>query len=170
MLMEALARCAMTGATLIVSKLDRLSRDMAFTVNLMKSGVKFIIADFPSANEFTIHIFAALSQYERKLISERTKAALARSTKAKGIKGTENLSSHAEAGRTKGQKAVVGKANEFSAKVLPMIMKHRNDGMTLQAIADQLNEDSILTARGFDKGGKRIEWTSTAVKNAMARA
>ena len=93
-LLAALDLCDKTGATLIVAKLDRLSRDSAFLNNLMKSDINFIIADFPSANPFMLRVFAALAEYERELISQRTKAALAKSVKVKGAKGIVNLSAY----------------------------------------------------------------------------
>jgi DNA invertase Pin-like site-specific DNA recombinase len=65
-----------TGATLVIAKLDRLSRNVRFIAELQDSGVKFVCADMPDANELTIHIFASLAQYERKQISDRTKRAL----------------------------------------------------------------------------------------------
>src|SRR5262249_43487816 len=73
---EALHRAKVTGATLIVAKLDRLSRDLAFLANLQKSGVHFL-AEMPEANELTIHVMAALAQHERRMISERTRQTLA---------------------------------------------------------------------------------------------
>lgn len=73
---EAIKYCAEHNATLIIAKLDRLARDVEFTSRLMNSGVKFIACDVPLANEFTIHVMAAVAQQEAKRISERTIAAL----------------------------------------------------------------------------------------------
>jgi DNA invertase Pin-like site-specific DNA recombinase len=75
---EALDACKQEGATLIVAKLDRLARDVEFTSRLMNLGVKFVACDIPQANEFTIHVMAAVAEQEAKRISERTKEALAR--------------------------------------------------------------------------------------------
>lgn len=83
-LQSALEYCELTGAKLVIAKLDRLSRNVAFLANLMESGVKFIACDNPQANELTIHILAAVAEAERKAISERTKLALA-AAKARGI-------------------------------------------------------------------------------------
>ena len=74
---QALAMCDLSGATLVVAKLDRLSRNLAFLAKLQESGAKFVAADMPEANELTIHIMAAVAQAERKAISLRTKEALA---------------------------------------------------------------------------------------------
>ncbi len=76
-LLKAIDAAKQHGATLVIAKLDRLSRNLTFISSLMDSGAKFVCCDMPQANEFTIHIFAALAQQERKMISERTKAGLA---------------------------------------------------------------------------------------------
>jgi hypothetical protein len=75
-LQAALDRCAMTGATLVIAKLDRLARNVAFISKLMESGVDFVAVDFPTANRLTVHILAAVAEHEGKMISERTKSAL----------------------------------------------------------------------------------------------
>ena len=80
----ALAMCKETGATLVVAKIDRLSRDLAFIANLMKAGVDFVACDMPHANRLTLHILAAVAEDEAVRISERTKAALA-AAKARGV-------------------------------------------------------------------------------------
>jgi DNA invertase Pin-like site-specific DNA recombinase len=152
---------------------------MAFTVNLMNSRVKFVIADFPAANEFTIHVFAALAQYERILISQRTKAALARSTKPKGVKGTENLEASAEDGRLHGQIANMVKADEFVRDVGETIQEYKQQGLNLKEIAARLNKENVLTASDSRKeakykkgvGGKPtgLQWTPTAVRRIQKR-
>lgn len=76
-LADAMALCRVHGATLLVAKLDRLSRDAAFLMNLQKAGVRFLAADMPEANEMTVGIMAVVAQAERKAISKRTKEALA---------------------------------------------------------------------------------------------
>jgi DNA invertase Pin-like site-specific DNA recombinase len=75
-LQAALAQCRATGATLIVAKLDRLSRNVAFLAALMESGVEFVCADNPMATKLTVHVLAAVAEHERQMISERTRAAL----------------------------------------------------------------------------------------------
>src|SRR6195952_1585041 len=100
-LSEAMALCRLHGATLIIAKLDRLSRDAAFLLNLQKAGVRFVAADMPEANELVVGIMAVVAQAERKMISTRTKAALAaakaRGTKLGGDRG--NLSAVSAKGR-----------------------------------------------------------------------
>src|SRR3954467_13708375 len=82
-LAEALALCRLHNATLVIAKLDRLSRDAAFLLGLQKAGVRFVTADMPEANELVVGIMAIVAQAERKMISARTKAALA-AAKARG--------------------------------------------------------------------------------------
>src|SRR4051812_30379048 len=84
-LAKALAMCRRIGATLIIAKLDRLARNVAFVSNLMESGVEFTAVDFPTANRLTIHILAAVAEHEAAMTSTRTKAALA-AAKARGVK------------------------------------------------------------------------------------
>jgi DNA invertase Pin-like site-specific DNA recombinase len=84
-LAEALKACRVLGATLIIAKLDRLARNVHFISGLMESGVDFTAVDFPQANRLTVHILAAVAEHEAKLISERTKPALA-AAKARGVK------------------------------------------------------------------------------------
>jgi DNA invertase Pin-like site-specific DNA recombinase len=84
-LAEALRLCRLHGATLIIAKLDRLARNVAFISNLMESGVEFTAVDFPQANRLTVHILAAVAEHEAKAISTRTKDALA-AAKARGVR------------------------------------------------------------------------------------
>jgi DNA invertase Pin-like site-specific DNA recombinase len=96
-LAEALALCRLHGATLVIAKLDRLSRDAHFLLGLQKAGVRFVAADMPEANEMVVGIMAVVAQAEWKMISARTKAALA-AAKARGMQlgRPENLCSGAE--------------------------------------------------------------------------
>ena len=84
-LAKALGHANATGATLVIAKLDRLSRNVAFISNLMESGVEFVAADMPMANRLTVHVLAAVAEHEREMISQRTTAALA-AAKARGVK------------------------------------------------------------------------------------
>src|SRR6476661_7365355 len=84
-LAKALHHAKVSGATLVIAKLDRLSRNLAFLAAIQDAGTKFVAADMPEANELTIHIMAAMAQAERKAISKRTKDALA-AAKARGQK------------------------------------------------------------------------------------
>jgi DNA invertase Pin-like site-specific DNA recombinase len=165
-LQKAFKHCQMTGATLVIAKLDRLSRDSHFIGSVMKSGIEFIACDMPAANKFTIHILAAVAEHEREMISQRTKAAL-QAAKARGkvLGSPRNLSQEvAVKGRVIGVKTRQSKVNEFAATISPIIQDFASKGMSLNQMAIELNKRSILTARG-----KMGSWTATAVKNAMAR-
>jgi len=83
-LAEALTTCRAKRATLLIAKLDRLARSVAFISNLMEGGVDFVAADMPSVNRLTVHVLAAVAEHEREMISQRTKAALA----AAKVRGT----------------------------------------------------------------------------------
>jgi DNA invertase Pin-like site-specific DNA recombinase len=165
-LAKALKHCKLTGATLLVAKLDRLSRDIHFITSLEKAGVDFTVCDFPSANKFTIHIFAALAQYERELISQRTSLALA-ALKAKGrvLGRPDNLNAvEACRGRVMGRASRSIKASAFACEVSPTIHECLEHGMSLNQTAGFLNDRHILTATG-----RTGTWTAQAVKNIITR-
>ena len=166
-LLAALDACQSTGATLLIAKLDRLARNVAFISNLMESGVEFVACDFPQANRLTIHILAAVAEHEREMISMRTKEALA-AAKARGVKlgNPENFTDQvARVGRRIGMESRITKADEFARKRYPYINQLREEGLSLRAVASRLNREGVLTARGLT--GK---WTPTAVKNLTVRA
>lgn len=165
-LLEALKACRLTGATLIIAKLDRLSRNVKFITELMESGVDFAACDLPSANKFVIHIMAALAQQEREMISTRTKVALeAAKARGKQLGNPVNLNNEAaQKGRVLGMQKRVENADEFSLKLNEHIKKYLEQGLSLNAIARQLNSEGVLTARG-----KTGAWTPTAVKNVINR-
>lgn len=165
-LQEALAACQRTGATLIIAKLDRLSRNVAFIANLMDSGVEFVACDFPTANRLTIHILAAMAEYERDMISKRTKDALqAAKVRGKRLGTPENLSeASASNGRVLGTEARKKMADNFANGLYVILDSYLKEGMSLNSIARKLNNDGILSATG-----KTGVWTPTAVKNILAR-
>jgi DNA invertase Pin-like site-specific DNA recombinase len=144
-LAAALAACKKHRAKLVIAKLDRLSRNLAFIAALMESGVEFTAVDNPHANKLTIHILAAVAQHEREMISERTKAALA-AAKARGQRlGNPRLFEAAKLGR----KAALANARRFAANILPIIEEIERSGITSHnAIATKLNERNVRTARG----------------------
>ena len=164
-LLKALHHCRMTGAVLIVAKLDRLSRDLHFITSLQKAGTDFVVCDFPSANAFTLQVFGALAEYERTLISQRTASALA-ALKAKGrvLGKPENLKPVAASfGRSLGRASRTRKADRFAQEVVPLIRDCQNNGMSLNRTADHLNDLHILTASG------RGRWTACGVRNIINR-
>jgi DNA invertase Pin-like site-specific DNA recombinase len=164
-LTKALAHSKATDATLIIAKLDRLSRNVAFISNLMESGVEFVAADMPMANRLTVHVLAAFAEHEREMISQRTTAALA-AAKVRGVKlgnpnGARALRGLGNAHAIVGAKA---KGDAHMARVVPVIETIRGEGATsLRGIADELNRQGILTARGG-------RWYATTVKNLLDRA
>lgn len=163
---EALQLCRATGATLLIAKLDRLSRDAHFLLGLQKAGVRFLAVDMPTANELTVGIMALVAQEERKAISRRTKEALA-AAKARGIKlgNPANLNNDAAArGRTAGVIAIKSKADTFATECIPRISRLTNEGYSLNAIARILNSEGILTA-----SGKSNAWTARSVSNIIER-
>lgn len=158
-LKKALEHCKRTRSVLLVAKLDRLARNVAFISALMDSGVEFVACDFPDANRLTLHILAAVAEHEAKMVSVRTKAALAQA-KARGVKlGNPNLTHDA---RIKGNQVKSEKANKFAAGLKTTIDALKGKGMTLRGIARELNRLEVKTARGK-------EWTPTAVKNLLER-
>jgi len=158
-LQAALAACKAQGATLIVAKLDRLGRNMAFVSALMESGVDFICCDNPHANKLTIHILAAVAEYEREQISQRTRAAL----HAARLRGVRLGSPRPHAGSALGNAKQAAKANSFAARIRLTVADMQAAGITsLSAIASALNERGISTARGG-------AWHATTVRNVLAR-
>ncbi len=159
-LAKAMDLCRLTGATLVIAKLDRLARDAHFLLGLQKAGVDFIACDMPTANRLTIGIMALVAEEEARAISARTKAALAaakaRGTKLGGWRGGPVVDGTlgAQAGR-KG-------ADAFAAGVAPMLRQMQGEGMSLRQIAARLAHKGIKTPRGG-------AWTAAAVRNVLAR-
>jgi DNA invertase Pin-like site-specific DNA recombinase len=159
---RALGLCRLYGATLIVAKLDRLARNVAFISKLMESGVDFVAVDLPQATRFTIHILAAVAEHEREMISQRTKAALG-AAKARGVKlGTPANLSDQLGGRAKGNAAMAAKAAKRAADLLPLILPMKAGGASLRQIADGLNRCGVPAPRGGD-------WSAVAVKRILDR-
>lgn len=164
-LLKAIDRCRQTGATLVIAKLDRLSRNAAFLLTLRDSGVRFVAADMADANELTIGIMALVAQQEREAISERTKAALA-AAKARGtrlgnprgvaaFKGCIGYLAGAEAARRK--------ADEHAELLRPVIDHLRSEGhLSFGALSRRLNQEGMRTPRGG-------QWYPASVRNLLAR-
>jgi DNA invertase Pin-like site-specific DNA recombinase len=167
-LLKAIAHARRSKATLVIAKLDRLSRSVFVTATLHKSGVDFICCDNPTANRLTIQILAVMAEDEARRISERTKAALAAYKARGGLLGASlpqcrNLTVEA---REKGQQAAVQavKANADAAytDLAPWMSELRDSGLTLQAIADRLNAEGHTT-----RSGK--EWNKVQVMRVLDR-
>ncbi len=166
-LAKALRLCRLHGATLLVAKLDRLSRNVAFLANLMESKAKFCAADMPEADETHLHMMAVFAQHEARMISARTKSALA-AAKARGKSlGGRRVSSEAWAefaakGRSVSITSRTEEANERKADVMGVIEDIQANGATsLRAIATELNNRDILTTRGG-------QWSAVQVQRVLA--
>ena len=155
-LQKAMALAEETGATILIAKLDRISRRVSFISAIMeRKKLNLTVATMPNADKFQLHIYAALAEQEREFISLRTKQALA------PLKGT---------GKLGGNRGNIDNANEaaralaysHAAKVMDTVRPLKEAGRTLQQIADTLNKSGVKTARG----GK---WYPTTVKNVLAR-
>ncbi len=135
-------------ATLVIAKLDRLSRNAGFIFTLRDSGVDFVCADIPDANTLTVGIFAVMAQHERELISHRTKAALA-AKKAAGHK-LGNLTNLTREGASKGAVAYrkIAAENKNNRRATALVVFLRNSGMSWTHIASQLNQTGFTTSRG----------------------
>ena len=144
-LAKALAACKKRKAKLVIAKLDRLSRNLAFIAALMESGVEFVAVDMPHATKLTIHILAAVAEHEREMISERTKAALAAAKRRGQRLGNPGIIEVAKRGRA----VLKANARRFAANVRPIIDEIMRAGATSHnAIAAKLNERNVKTARG----------------------
>jgi DNA invertase Pin-like site-specific DNA recombinase len=161
-LAAAILRCRQSRATLLVAKLDRLSRNVAFLMTLRDSGVRFLAIDLPEANTLTLTVMAGMAQHEREVISSRTRAALA-ARKARGLQlGTpRDLSAYQAAAAAAGTQALQAAARERAELVRPVIEAARRAGhVSLTSIAVYLNDQGVTTPRGK-------AWTTTAVRNAL---
>jgi DNA invertase Pin-like site-specific DNA recombinase len=159
-LRKALALARKQKATLVVAKLDRLARNVAFVSALMESKVEFKAADFPEANRLMIHILAAVAEYEAKLISDRTKAGL-ESRRLRGfILGTiANL----VAGKSPAPAMNKAKAQAEAERLRPVINQMSKDGITsVRSVCAALNDRGYVTGRG-------MAWHPTSVARLLSR-
>lgn len=163
----AISTCRLRRATLVIAKLDRLARNVAFVSNLMESGVDFVACDNPYATRLTIHILAAVAEHEREMISQRTKAALA-AAKARGVRlGNPNLrpGNGSRAFAKSGRAARSKLSNEHAADVSSYIDAARAAGCkSLGELA------RALTARGIPTPGGAIKvWRAEQVSRVLQR-
>ena len=166
-LARALALCRIHNGKLVVAKMDRLARNVAFIAALMESGVQFVAADLPQANELTVHILAAVAQAEAKAISARTKAALA-AAKNRGVKLGGDRDGVIHRIYRKGNKASAqqrtANAQKRATDLLPVIESIKAEGHTsLRNIAAVLNERQIPAPRGG-------QWSAVQVQRVIAAA
>jgi DNA invertase Pin-like site-specific DNA recombinase len=161
-LAAALAAARRHRGQVLVAKLDRLSRDVHFIAGLMAQRVAFVVAELGAdVDPFMLHIYAALAEKERRMISERTRAALA----ARKRQGAQlgNPTNRAEAGRA-GAAATAEGARRFAENVLPIIQQVQASGVSsLRGVAAALNARGVRSARGG-------RWAATQVRAVLARA
>src|SRR6516225_3954292 len=162
-LADAIKACRLYGAKLVIAKIDCLSRDAHFLLGLEKAGVDFVAADMPNANRLTVGIMVMVAEEERRMISKRTKDALAaakrRGTKLGGDRGVVP----SKKARAMGVEALQARADAKAADLAPIIAELQAAGKTsLRAIAAGLNEAGIPTARGG-------EWSSPQVMRILER-
>ncbi len=165
-LTEALHLAKLTGATLVIAKLDRLSRNAIFLLTLRDSGVRFLAVDMPEANDLTVGIMALVAQQEREAISRRTKEALA-AAKARGVTLGNPNGAAALLAAGKGGAAlratVMANADAHASDLADVVTDIRAQGhQTLRAIAAELNRRGILTRRGG-------RWHVSSVRNLICR-
>jgi DNA invertase Pin-like site-specific DNA recombinase len=165
---QALVACRRFGAKLIISRLDRLSRDPVFLLGLRDAGIDFVAVDMPGANRMTVGVMALVAEQEREAISTRTKAALA----AARARGVRLGNPHPEAARFHDRKAAraAGRkggatasrlADEFAALIAPLL-EGELAGLSANATAQELNRRGVRTARGG-------AWSASTVLNLKAR-
>jgi DNA invertase Pin-like site-specific DNA recombinase len=172
-LAEALRLCRVHNATLIVAKLDRLSRNVAFISTLMESGVKLVAVDMPFVNEMVLHILAAVAQGEAKMCSDRTKAGL-EAAKARGrVLGSPNkdIAMHSAEGHAASLEARQQTVEKRIADMMPIIEDIQGSGITtLAGIAKELNKREIYTPREHGKKLPTLKpWSAVQVSRVLAR-
>ena len=160
-LSEALAQAKAGKAAIVVAKLDRLSRDVAFISGLMAQKVPFVVTELGAdCDPFMLHIYAALAEKERALISERTRAALARKKAQGAVLGNRTNLAAAQA---KGRKVLRDTAVAFARNVLPVVREIQQAGTTdMRGIAKALNARGVRTPRGG-------VWHQSRVRNLLLR-
>lgn len=152
-LAAALAACRLHRAQLVIAKLDRLARNVAFIANLMDGGVDFVACDMPHANRLTLHLMAAMAEHEREMISQRTKAALA-AAKARGTRlGNPNGALHLRDGCQHAAAISAARrradADERAASLVPILMSIAARGIvSAPGVARELNNLGIAAPRG----------------------
>jgi DNA invertase Pin-like site-specific DNA recombinase len=165
-LAEALRLCRVHGATLIIAKLDRLARNVAFVSGLMESGVEFVAVDFPQANRLTVHILAAVAEHEAAMISQRTRDALA-AAKARGVKlggDRRRFAAVRHLGNPASAVSRTARANRRAADIAPLARGLQDAGMSFRQIAAELDRRAVSTPRGIGT------WSATQVQRILQRA
>lgn len=164
-LAKALRHCRRSNATLIIAKLDRLARNVAFIANLMESNVEFVAVDFPKANKLTVHILAAVAEHEREMISTRTKDALA-AKKARGAKLGGPLGAKPLEGKSGWRQSV--KVRQKKADTWAQDQAELLENEVVAAAKSARQKAAALNSLGF-RTRKQKNWTAQSVINLMQR-
>jgi DNA invertase Pin-like site-specific DNA recombinase len=158
-LAKALAACQLHRATLVIAKLDRLARNVAFVSGLMEAGVDFVAVDMPMANRLTVHILAAVAEHEGRAISERTKAAL-QAAKERGIK-LGGFRGHKVDGAL-GNAAKSARSAEHARLLADTLAPLVDAGLSAKAMAEHLNAAGVPARRGG-------QWHPEAVRRVVGK-
>jgi DNA invertase Pin-like site-specific DNA recombinase len=153
-LLAALEECRKRRAVLLIARLDRLTRNVAFIANLMESGADFVAVNMPRATWLTIHILAAVAEHEREMISKRTKAALVQAKRRGARLGNPRIED------ARPLATAAHHASRPAPEVTKLMNEWREQGKTLRAIATDLNRLNIRPARGR-------QWYASSVKNQL---
>lgn len=161
-LAAALDLCRRKRATLVIAKLDRLSRNVAFIATLLDSNVKVKCADMPEADRTMLQMLAVFAEHERRMISQRTKAAL-QAARARGVKlggpNKRQMRAASKLGAARNRQL----ADEYASRMLPMLRELMNGGSSMSAAARLLNQRGIKTRKG-------CEWSAAQISNVLRRA
>lgn len=156
-LAAALDHCRRQRATLVIAKLDRLARNVAFVSRLMEGGAEFVAVDNPHANKLMLHLLAAFAEHERDQISARTKDALA-AAKARGVTlGNPRLAD----AQARGRAVLAEQSAPARALALPIVHRLRGEGATLRTICAALVAEGVPPLRGST-------WHPSTVRNLLA--
>jgi DNA invertase Pin-like site-specific DNA recombinase len=166
-LAAALTLCRLHRATLVIAKLDRLARNVAFIANLMDGGVEFVACDMPHANRLTLHLLAAIAEHEREMISQRTRAAL-QAAKARGVRlgnpnGAAALLDGCRAAAERSSAVRRATACRHAQVVAPMLAELSRAGLSHRCIAQELNQRGVPSASG-------TLWYAEQVRRTAARS
>lgn len=164
-LAAALAACRKLKATLVIAKLDRLARNVAFIANLIEAGTEFIAVDMPEANKLVLHIMSAMAQHEREAISARTKAALAAAKERRKKANLPPLGGFrgVKVNQAMGTQAASQRAREWAQGAIgQQVADLKARGWSLWEIAHHLNDLGVKTRRGG-------EWQAITVKRVLEK-